>query len=173
MPYNRVVTSDGRVLIDLRDTTLTPDLVPKGKYFYTREGIRTEGTMELLDTVYPVGSIYMSVSSTNPGTVIGGTWERITGKFLLSATDGGSSGASQAPGNTGGEATHTLTSQEMPSHRHEFGSRGAYGTGNAYAALGYGTSQATGTYYTSYTGSGNAHNNMPPYLAVYVWKRTA
>ena len=73
-----------------------------------------------LDDVYPVGSIYMSVNSTDPGTLFGGTWERITGKFLLSATDNGSSGASQAAGNTGGAATVTLTAAQsgVPAHAH-------------------------------------------------------
>ena len=69
---------------------------------------------------YPIGSIYMSVNSTSPATLFGGTWERITGKFLLSATDNGSSGASQAAGNTGGAATVKLTSAQsgVPAHAH-------------------------------------------------------
>lgn len=136
---------------------------------------------------YPVGSIYMSVNSTDPGTLFGGTWARITGKFLLSATDGGSSGANQAAGNTGGEATHTLTVNEMPSHthvqdqhRHALGRRNVYdGSGSALGVVGYGAGTANDSY-TGYTtptnqntGGGQAHNNMPPYLAVYVWQRTA
>lgn len=69
---------------------------------------------------YPVGSIYMSVNSTSPATLFGGTWERITGSFLLAATDNGNSGASQAAGNTGGAATVTLTSAQsgVPAHAH-------------------------------------------------------
>ena len=57
---------------------------------------------------YPVGSIYMSANATNPGTLFGGTWSQIQGRFLLAA-DG-----SHAAGSTGGEATHTLTQAEMP-----------------------------------------------------------
>lgn len=74
----------------------------------------------ILNTVYPIGSIYMSIESTSPASLFGGTWERITGKFLLSATDNGSSGAEQAAGNTGGEAAHKLTSAEsgIPAHSH-------------------------------------------------------
>ena len=73
---------------------------------------------------YPVGSIYMSVNSTDPGTLFGGTWERITGKFLLAATDNGSSGADQAAGNTGGAHEVTLTSAQsgVPAHAHDMNS---------------------------------------------------
>lgn len=75
---------------------------------------------DLFDAIYPVGSIYMSVNSTSPDTLFGGTWERITGSFLLAATDNGNSGASQAAGNTGGAATVTLTAAQsgVPAHAH-------------------------------------------------------
>lgn len=65
--------------------------------------------------IYPVGSIYMSVNSTSPGTLFGGTWERIQDRFLLSA------GSTYSAGATGGEATHTLSAAEMPSHTHSVG----------------------------------------------------
>lgn len=124
----------------------------------------------ILEAVYPVGSIYMSVNSTSPATLFGGTWEAIQGKFLLGA-DGGAYKA----GNTGGEATHTLTISEMPSHKHSiwFPNDG----GEQSAEIGYPDTGSKNTYYaeaskTSGTGGGSAHNNMPPYLAVYIWKRT-
>ena len=154
----------------------------------------------IFDLIYPVGSIYMSVNSTNPGTLMAGTtWQRITGRFLLAATDGGSSGASQAPGNTGGAATVTLTAAQsgLPSHTHGIGSGQAFIRYNQ-TATGQGVQErsvasgASGNYkapvvnsssvdfsYVSTTSSeggdnaSSAHNNMPPYLAVYVWKRTA
>ena len=126
---------------------------------------------------YPIGSIYMSVNATDPGTLFGGTWERITGRFLLAATDGGASGASQAAGNTGGEATHTLTVNEMPSHGHKtryYSSNGSSGSGIEYGSLYKISAQTTGnSSMLEAEGGGAAHNNMPPYLAVYVWKRTA
>jgi hypothetical protein len=125
----------------------------------------------ILEAVYPVGSIYMSVNSTSPATLFGGTWKAIQGKFLLGA-DGGAYKA----GNTGGEAAHTLTESEMPSHRHSiwFPNDG----GEQSAEIGYPDTGSKNTYYaeaskTSGTGGGAAHNNMPPYLAVYIWKRTA
>lgn len=132
--------------------------------------VNASSTITLLD-VYPVGAIYISTVSTSPAELFGGTWERITGHFLLAATDGGSSGASQAAGQTGGEATHTLKEAEMPSHNHTIPyttyNTATSGTSRRFAAYS-GSTVSTGS-----TGSGNAHNNMPPYLSVYVWKRTA
>ena len=65
-------------------------------------------------SIYPVGAIYMSVSSTSPASLFGGTWEQIQNRFLLAAGD------TYAAGKTGGEATHTLTVEEMPAHNHSF-----------------------------------------------------
>lgn len=140
----------------------------------------------LADLIYPVGSIYMSANSVDPGTLFGGTWERVSGKFLLGADD------TYTAGSTGGEASHTLTLDEMPAHNghmyDNFGSSGYVDRGgddNSY----YVQSSASG--YAKYAdrpykivsgnelvmqgytrGGGSPHNNMPPYLAVYVWKRT-
>lgn len=138
---------------------------------------------QLFAVFYPVGAIYMSVDSTNPGTLFGGTWERITGRFLLAATDGGSSGASQAAGRTGGEATHTLTAAEsgIPAHSHTAriymvknaasGSAQWRAINQADSGGSYGS--AVEIYNNTAANASSAHNNMPPYLAVYVWKRTA
>ena len=131
------------------------------------------------DDVYPVGSIYMSVNSTNPGTLFGGTWEQIEDTFLLAA------GTNYTAGATGGEATHTLTVTEMPVHSGHI--TGSPSGGNlkaylnksvltTYGSSGRGWWEMSGSeaYPVSENrGSGGAHNNMPPYLAVYVWKRTA
>lgn len=115
-----------------------------------------------------MGSIYMSVNSTNPGTLFGGSWEQITGRFLLVAGGGYSAGA------TGGEATHKLTIAEIPSHAHAVGYQ-KYGKPSGATDWLVQASYAAAPYQSS-TGSsgGNAvHNNMPPYIVVYVWKRTA
>lgn len=155
----------------------------------------------LLDLIYPVGAIYMSVNSTSPATLFGGTWEQIEDTFLLSA------GSTYTAGNTGGEATHTLIESETPAHTHTRGTMNITGSQqfpNVYAdnswpktssgALSY--TKASGyfddgnngscnnlvlqlnaannwTGATSSFGGDGAHNNMPPYLVVYVWKRTA
>ena len=117
----------------------------------------------LIDSVYPVGSIYMSVNSTNPQTLFGGTWQRIQGRFLFAAD------SKHAAGTTGGEETHRLTVEEMPSHTHKQSIGGEPSYGNAcfkdrYDSIGEDTGAA---------GGDQPHNNMPPYLAVYIWKRTA
>ena len=135
----------------------------------------------LFDTVYPVGAIYMSASSTSPASLFGGTWEQIQDRFLLAA------GSSYTAGAIGGEAVHTLTVDEMPQHGHPVAISSQYynvnpifwdsskgSTDNNAWGFGYGTKTDEGTYVTAaYTGGGAAHNNMPPYLVVYVWKRTA
>ena len=80
---------------------------------------------QVFDVVYPVGSIYMSVNNVNPSTLFGGTWEQISGKFLLASSSG------RAAGTTGGAETvsytpagtvgnHTLTASEMPAHTHTY-----------------------------------------------------
>lgn len=126
----------------------------------------------ILEAVYPVGSIYMSVNNTSPATLFGGTWEAIQGKFLL-----GAYGNTYKAGSTGGEATHTLTTREMPNHNHAVfypndGAADHSAPGNYPDGPSDSTYFAVGSY-TSSEGGGEAHNNMPPYLAVYIWKRTA
>ena len=120
----------------------------------------------LLDAFYPVGSIYQSVNSTSPATLFGGgTWERIEDKFLLAA------GGTYAAGSTGGEASVSLTVEEIPSHNHGNYIEIASNASDKYIGGG----SACGDLYraTANTGGGQPHNNMPPYLAVYVWQRTA
>lgn len=127
--------------------------------------------------LYPVGSIYMSINSVSPATIFGGTWQQIKDTFLLACGD------TYANGSTGGEATHTLTVSEMPSHDHErwFNFDGAgYAGGNWKGALTWSEYGDHGTWASDggirdvgSTGGGQAHNNLPPYLAVYVWVRTA
>ena len=133
---------------------------------------------------YPVGSIYMSVNTLSPSEVFGGTWVRIKDKFLLASGDTYESGA------VGGEANHTLTPNEMPAHTHNVSGNAAYT--NKYVMLGTGgetmgvETGSTNIYEidaqtsslsvsaTAESAGGNAsHNNMPPYLVVNVWVRTA
>ena len=117
---------------------------------------------------YPVGAIYLSVTDANPAALFGGTWERIGGRFLLGAD------STYAAGSTGGEAVHTLTVDEMPRHNHEIDNLNASGSATPFMTVqaqdkkGFG-----GNVQTMYAGGGKPHNNMPPYLAVYMWKRTA
>lgn len=133
---------------------------------------------DVLDLVYPVGSVYISVSDTPPGKLFGGEWERIKGRFLLATGD------AYAAGQTGGEPEHTLTEAEMPQHEHRFPRPNWYAQDSLYGG------QAV---YTTYTwdhsdlhaeqacigpagvyapvGGSLPHNNMPPYYVVNMWKR--
>lgn len=117
---------------------------------------------------YPVGAIYLSVTDANPAALFGGTWERIGGRFILGAD------STYAAGSVGGEAVHTLTVDEMPKHNHGLDNYNSAGNATPFLTvqhqdkIGYG-----GNVQTMYAGGGKAHNNMPPYLAVFMWKRTA
>lgn len=73
----------------------------------------------IVDMVYPVGSYYWSSNATNPSSIFGGTWEQVKDRFVLAAGDNYKVGA------TGGEASHTLTVGEMPSHGHSASSGSA------------------------------------------------
>ncbi len=117
-----------------------------------------------LKKVYPVGAVYISFNNTNPATLFGGSWSQIQGRFLLSSTSSGS---------TGGETTHTLTEQEMPRHRHEGFAVEDLKDGITRQDVGYATPRKSKMIYTSYVGGGQAHNNMPPYITCYMWRRTA
>lgn len=183
----------------------------------------------IINLVYPVGSIYMSVNNVSPATFIGGTWEQLKDRFLLGA------GSSYSAGSTGGAATikasvsvnnHTLTTAQIPAHTHTRGTMNITGftdwacngflnkfstqgsvhycnsgalyvttAGDALGMIGSSGSDnfnsnvrvnfdasKNWTGATSSVGSGgahnhgvniSAHNNMPPYLTVYMWKRTA
>ena len=117
---------------------------------------------------YPVGAIYMSVNDHNPKDIFGGEWEQIQDVFLLGC------GSLYENGSKGGEATHKLTINEMPSHNH--GAVSTSGSKNTSIAL-YPFSMIQQNYnlidgnVIRPTGGNQAHNNMPPFLAVYIWKR--
>ena len=125
-------------------------------------------TQALLDKTYPVGSIYMSLQSTSPASLFGGSWTQITNKFLYAT-------GTYAAGATGGESSHVLSVNEMPPHNHpikviEAGNgKGSY---NFIQYDGWYTNNAN-MLSSEYAGSGAAHNNMPPYYVVYMWRRTA
>lgn len=158
---------------------------------------------DIVDLIYPVGS-YFITESENLNTVakvqahFGGTWVQVTGRFLYGSTSAGA---------TGGEATHTLTVDEMPSHTHlqnkhhhnllsnNYGNANANGFGNGDGVRGvsgvWTNGNQTNRYYekdnnnrenqlvsdttptNQNTGGGQAHNNMPPYREVYMYRRTA
>ncbi|MFA9375599.1 MAG: hypothetical protein ACERKZ_02480 [Lachnotalea sp.] len=137
----------------------------------------------IINKIYPVGSIYMSVNNVSPATFIGGTWSALTNRFLIGA------GGTYAVNATGGETTHVLTTTEMPVHNHSISANksapqiysttpysttsGLDGAEATAATVSWQVSGTTAQRATTGNGSGGAHNNMPPYLGVYMWKRTA
>ena len=96
----------------------------------------------------------------------GTTWTKIEGRFLLGVSE------DYAVNSTGGEATHTLTINEMPAHTHNY-TRLWYNCGKTWGNPDGNNWLGSNTVASSSTGGGQAHNNMPPYKAVYIWERTA
>ena len=124
---------------------------------------------EIMLALYPVGSIYISTSSTSPASLFGGTWEQLKDRFLLGAGD------SYAAGSTGGEATHKLTVSEMPTHQHNSVKVAqnyltAWATENAGSSNGFelsslfksGLEDNLNKFSGDYSGGGQPHNNLPP-----------
>lgn len=155
-------------------------------------GIKTYGDSfkindkNIFDMIYPVGSIYISVNSVNPSVLFGGTWEQIQDSFLLGA------GSTYSAGSTGGEANHTLTQAEIPNYaignlatlvpiNHGNWANGGIVATNMgqtsttkYGLKENGNIMTSGIQYSYMiysNGGGKPHNTMPPYLAVYIWKR--
>lgn len=144
------------------------------------------GGNELIDRIYPVGSIYISTSASfNPQTTWGGTWVKTAkGRCLIGAND-----YNYPLGATGGEERHYLSGNEMPPHGHTAGKVYNYKLSNygikadAWDKNGdqvlyidqtsVTSSQSSNILSTNSTGGGASHNNMQPYLAVYIWERTA
>lgn len=134
---------------------------------------------ERWQNAYPVGSIYMNASdSTDPSVLLGfGTWAAFgAGRVLIG--EGSDSDDQPTPetvsftaGDEGGEYNHTLTTSEMPEHTHTYTRKGTTTGGS----LSGGDPNSVGDFVnnTSATGGSQAHNNLQPYIVVYMWKRTA
>lgn len=135
---------------------------------------------------YPVGAIYLSATDTDPAALFGGTWERISqGRFLIGSganaanttgyRGGYPAGEENFPaGEMGGEVEHALTVDEIPAHAHserlersDTKARGLAGTGEGANAV-VDQGGVTGA-----AGGGEPRNDLPPYLAVFMWKRVS
>ena len=132
--------------------------------------LKIEFQKDLLEKVYPVGSYYWSQKNTSPDELFGGKWQTISGRFLFS-TD-----SNHSVDSTGGEEKHTLTINEMPSHNHGY-QRFYYdswirlsNTGGVYVPYRNNSSFLISDT-SDYTGGSQAHNNMPPYITAYCWRR--
>lgn len=124
---------------------------------------------EIMLDLYPVGAVYISVNSTSPASLFGGTWEQIKDRFLLGAGD------SYAAGSTGGEATNTIEVNNLPSqiplmYSNNFGSSGS---GGIMSSAVYTSGENSGYAWLGTGRSATPLSNMPPYLAVYMWKRVS
>ena len=157
--------------------------------------------LDTMKKIYPVGSIYISTVSTNPATLFGfGTWEAMPAGRVLLAQGKSDWGTTYNAGSTGGEATHQLTVGELPKHKPNISMNTINLVGNGYNALldnassngiiTVSTGNVSGggvdvgpkknfainashshTLTISDVGSNQAHNNIQPYLTVYMWKR--
>lgn len=124
---------------------------------------------------YPIGSIYISTNATSPATLFGGNWDEIHGAFLFANS------ALHKAGEIGGEEEHVLKEKEIPVHYHDeyVGNDGGDGSvPEGYYGFTSIASTSKNTYWakgskTSEAGGGQAHNNMPPYLSVYMWERVS
>lgn len=133
----------------------------------------------LLNALYPVGSIYVSKDPTDPAELFGGSWKRIKERFIWAIGD------NENPGDTGGEKTHTLTEAELPklsgsilnfALQEEGQSVSTSGVFSTRASQEWATYGSNGKIQDSdivdfSAGSGQAHNNMPPWEGFYIWER--
>ena len=131
------------------------------------------GGKTLNNIIYPIGSVVIRVDSQNPSYWYGGTWELLCPGRTMVCIDTSDSNFNTVK-KTGGEKTHTLTIEEMPSHNHniirprwstEAGANAFYGSngvglGSQYDNIGY-------------QGGNQSHNNLQPYMVVYIWVRIA
>lgn len=137
-----------------------------------------------VDLIYPVGSIYFTTNTIDPSILFGGAWERYaTGRCIVGWQSGDNDFGTV--GNTGGAKTHTLTKAQLPNetlkvidptYGWEVGTAGYNtGSGSAYPGISALRKEPTNSQLlrTSAMGSGQAHNNLQPYIVTYVWRRIA
>lgn len=124
----------------------------------------------MLNTLWPVGSIYINTSNTNPGTFLGGTWAAFGAGRVPVGFDSGQT-EFDTDEETGGAKTHTLATSEIPSHSHTVDARTSKFGASVGTVWSKNTPDTSST--TDATGGGGAHNNLQPYIVVRMWKRTA
>lgn len=127
-----------------------------------------------INSIYPIGSVYISLTETNPGTYLKGTWEQFgQGRTLIGvgAGDDGTNTQEFKVNDTGGEYKHKLVIDEIPSHAHKYYSPIAQEVvpGNNTSTYGNYTKQYMID--TDSVGGDGYHNNVQPYITVYFWKR--
>lgn len=165
-------------IVDVSDTEqASTGSTRKGTIETIADYIKDRNMVEVLKKVYPVGCIYTSTVSTNPSILFGfGTWSAFgAGKVMvgLDSTDTDFN----TIGKTGGTKTHTLTSNEMPSHKHTVKTDIVHDDGEIVTTeilntgIFYGQGRRRYSNIVSNSGGGQAHNNLQPYIVTYFWKR--
>lgn len=180
------VGKDGRIAIGKKPTVnkgqnigqleVDGDIIASGSV-YAHNTAPLVSKSDLLTYVYPVGSIYMSVNNVSPQSFLGGTWQ-VWGAGRVPVSVNTSDSDFNASNKTGGSKTVTLTVEQIPAHRHQHpyysfvtgGGGGANGLPYNVTNTGYIGNDFAGM---GNTGGGKAHPNMPPYITVYMWRRTA
>ena len=178
--YNTIIADSGnsnREIVDARvsgSSGTTYDTL-KARLDAMQDMIDSAYTKEsIVDLIFPIGFVVTLETNIDPNTVWGGQWIRTAkGKFIVGLNE--SESEFKYLGGTGGEKTHVLTVDEMPSHSH--GQIVTAGTGGTATRTDY-TDDSRGQKYpqginTNETGGGKAHNNLPPYEVAYKWKRIA
>lgn len=144
------------------------------RYRHYQTGNWTPWIVEGIDNFYPIGSIYQSTAPTNPTTFMGGVWERFGNGRVLVGADEADADFNTA-NKTGGEKTHTLTIDEMPSHSHR--QYVSANNGNDSIRRDWSSDGASKAYdqgmNTGAAGGDKPHNNLQPYITIYRWRRTA
>ena len=170
----------GDYILDRTKETPQPIFYSKAEVDKLLKDCKEAAKREALLAANPVGKLWTSDDPTSPASIVGGTWERIKDRFILAAGD------TYAAGSTGGEADHTLTIDEMPAHEH---TENMQASNNGIATIVIRGSKGDTSGMSGYeqkdwlenslrlstasAGRDVAHNNMPPYIAMYAWKRIA
>lgn len=136
----------------------------------------------ILELVFPVGAIYQSFQPKSPAEWLGGTWEKIEGRMLLGSSN------EYPVGSASGEPNTLLGVDNIPSHKHRVENvkwvgfdQWPFSTNNYYGInlsdvtnKGHATETVPSTLWTTVSeGGSKPHNNMPPYIAAYIWRRIA
>lgn len=138
-----------------------------------------EEIQEIWNKIYPVGSIYMSVNSTNPETLFGGTWISWgQGKFPIGVDPSDETGHWDASDRTGGSLEKTLTDKNLPAHTHQICAhtdKGYTANGGSDYPMLADVNYLNSSLLISYSGEQNPEpfDITPPFISVYMWKRTA
>lgn len=170
----------GNIILDFTKETPQPIFYSKAEVDKLLADCKEAAKRAALLAANPVGKLWASDDPTSPASILGGTWERIKDRFILAAGD------TYAAGSTGGEAEHTLSTEELPD-RAAVAMLNASGSSKYTSGIGWGSIAVQSESYCvtsiydyvtnklnpSFTKYGQPHNNIPPYITMYVWKRIA